>query len=61
MNELLAFLERVGIPTGIALLVLLRIEPRLEALTKAVLELPNHMHVCACGTTSTHDEKETRT
>jgi hypothetical protein len=61
VQELLNFLERVGIPAGIAILVLLRIEPRLDALTKAVLELPNHLHICACDTTSTQDGKEPRT
>jgi hypothetical protein len=61
MNELFQFLERVGVPAGFAYVLLFRIEPELKKLTAAVLTLPHKMHTCACGTTSTHDEKETQT
>jgi hypothetical protein len=60
MPELLSFLERIGIPAGIALLVQLRIEPRLDALTKAIMELPSRMHWCACGNTPNPDATEPR-
>ena len=60
MDLILSFLERVGVPAGFAYVLLFRIEPALKDLTAAVLTLPQKMHTCACGTTSTHDEKKTR-
>lgn len=60
MLEILSFLERVGIPAGFAYVLLFRIEPRLEALTKAVLELPTHMHTCAYSTAPIHQPIEQR-
>jgi hypothetical protein len=58
MNELLSLLKDVGVPTGIALIVLLRIEPKLDALTKAVLELPAHIRSAGCAPPSTSDTRD---
>jgi hypothetical protein len=45
MNEILQFLERVGVPAGFAYVLLFRIEPELKRLTAAVLQLPERIHL----------------
>jgi len=56
MTELLHFIERAGVPALIALVVLLRIEKRLDALTKAVLQLPSRIQSCPYATRSEPQE-----
>jgi hypothetical protein len=50
VDQFLTFLERVGVPAGIAYVLLFRIEPALKELTKAVLTIPasitNAIHNC---------------
>jgi len=40
VDRLLAFAERVGVPAALLILLIWRIEERLDALTHAVLALP---------------------
>lgn len=44
VHEVLLFIERVGVPAAIALLMLWRLESRLELLTKAVIDLPGRLN-----------------
>jgi len=38
--------KTAGVPGAIAIIIILRIERRLDTLTKAVLELPERIHQC---------------
>ena len=44
MTELLSLLKDFGFPSAIALIILLRIEPRLDKLRDAIVELPQRLH-----------------
>jgi hypothetical protein len=49
MEILAAIIELVktaGVPGAIALVIILRIEPRLDALTAAVLSVPERLNQC---------------
>jgi len=61
MNEILQFLERVGVPAGFAYVLLFRIEPELKKLTAAVLQLPERLHTLACGATPQSEKNGTKT
>jgi hypothetical protein len=48
LDVLISLFKDLGIPTAITLIVLLRIEPKLDALTKAIYDLPARIHIKAC-------------
>lgn len=46
LTALLDLIKTAGVPGAIAILVILRIEKRLDALTAAVLSLPERLSQC---------------
>lgn len=64
MDPLIALVDLVktaGVPGAIALLIILRIEKRLDALTAAVLSLPERLSQCPSVPRCSPQESRTET
>lgn len=46
LTAILDLIKTAGVPGAIALVIILRIEKRLDALTAAVLSLPSRLSLC---------------
>jgi hypothetical protein len=56
LAALLDLIKTAGVPGAIALVIILRIESRLDKLTDAVLSLPQRMMQCQSATKSERQE-----
>ena len=61
LSAILELIKTAGVPGAIALVILLRIEKRLDALTAAVLSLPERISQCPSAPKSSPEESKTET